>query len=42
MQKKQLFNKEEVDIILNCAEVEADNTDVGSRASEGKIFDFAI
>ena len=37
IQKKQFFSKEEVDIILNCAEVEADNTDVGSSASEARF-----
>ena len=37
MQKKQFFTKEEVDIIINCAEVEVDSTDVGGSASEAKF-----
>ncbi len=37
MQKKQLLSKEEIDIILNCAEVEVDNTDVGGHVAEAKF-----
>ena len=37
MQRKQLFSKEEIDILLNCAEVEVDNTDVGGRIDEAKF-----
>ena len=37
MQKKKLLSKEEIDIILNCAEVEVDQTDIGGRADEAKF-----
>ncbi len=37
MQKKKLLSSEEIDIILNCAEVEVDNTDIGGRVTEAKF-----
>jgi hypothetical protein len=37
LQKKKLLSKEEIDIILNCAEVEVDNTDLGGRVDEVKF-----
>ncbi len=38
MQKKHLLSKDEVDIILNCAEVEVDTTEFGGQISEAKFF----
>ena len=37
MQTKKLLNKEEVAILLNCAEVEVDNTDMGGQITEAKF-----
>lgn len=37
MQTKQLLSKEEIDILLNCAEVEVDNTDMGGQIDEAKF-----
>ncbi|MFT7461200.1 MAG: hypothetical protein ACI909_003897 [Planctomycetota bacterium] len=37
MEKKQLLSKEEIDILLNCAEVEVDNTDIGGQVTEAKF-----
>jgi hypothetical protein len=40
LQKKQVLTHEEIDIILNCAEVEVggeDKTDLGARLSEAKL-----
>jgi hypothetical protein len=40
LQKKQLLSGEEIDIILNCAEVEVDlddKTDLSGRISEAKL-----
>ena len=36
MEKKELISKEEIDILLNMAEVEVDNTDVGGGVTEAK------
>ncbi len=37
MEKKGLISKDEIDILLNMAEVEVDNTDVGGRVAEAKF-----
>ncbi len=37
MEKKELISKEEIDILLNMAEVEVDNTDVGGGVTEAKF-----
>jgi hypothetical protein len=40
LQKKQILSEEEVDIILNCAEVEVDaddKTDLSGRVREAKL-----
>ena len=37
MEKKELISKEEIDILLNMAEVEVDNTDVGGSVTEAKF-----
>ena len=37
MGKKGLISKEEIDILLNMAEVEVDNTDVGGGVTEAKF-----
>ena len=36
MEKKQVLSRDEIDIILNCAQVEVDNTDIGAQAAEAK------
>ncbi len=36
MEKKELISKEEIDILLNMAEIEVDNTDVGGGVTEAK------
>ena len=37
METKKLLSKEEIDILLNMAEVEVDHTDVGGRVAEAKF-----
>ena len=37
LERKQVLSKEEIDILLNCAEVEVDSTDTGTSASEAKF-----
>ncbi len=37
MEKKKLLSTEEIDIILNCAEVEVDQTELGGRVAEAKF-----
>ena len=37
MQKKNLLSSQEIDIILNCAEVEVDGSDLDGQVDEAKL-----